>query len=82
MPPNPASPQERQAAVDASLALLAVHSAQALGLVAGAPEVNIERCVQLLQLGERAGVSPSAAAMEDALRVLGGALVSAIQEVR
>lgn len=59
-PVDPQMPEEWQEAVDAADALLHIHSAEAYGLITGAPTVNVERCEQLLEAARRRGVTPSA----------------------
>jgi hypothetical protein len=63
-PAEPKTPEEWQTAVDAADALLHIHSAEAYGLITGAPSVNIERCEQLLEAARRRGVTPSAGNVE------------------
>jgi hypothetical protein len=53
------TPPERQAAVDAAEMALALHSLQLYGLVEGGPEVDFDRCMELLELGRQFGVTPS-----------------------
>ncbi len=63
-PANPKTPEEWQTAVDAADALLHIQSAEAYGLITGAPTVNVERCEQLLEAARRRGVTPSAGNVE------------------
>jgi hypothetical protein len=57
-------PEEWQTAVDAADALLHIQSAEAYGLITGAPTVNVERCEELLEAGSLRGVMPSAGNVE------------------
>lgn len=56
---DPLTVTEWQEAVDLASALLHLHSARAYGLVRGGPEINVERCEQLLAAGKQRGVAPS-----------------------
>ncbi len=63
-PAEPQTPEEWQNAVDAADALLHIQSAEAYGLITGAPTVNVERCEELLEVARRRGVTPSAGNVE------------------
>ena len=63
-PAEPQTPEEWQNAIDAADALLHIQSAEAYGLITGAPHVNIERCEQLLEAARRRGVTPGAGNVE------------------
>jgi predicted dehydrogenase len=63
-PTEPKTPEEWQTAVDAADALLHIQSAEACGLITGAPHVNAERCEQLLEAARKRGVTPSAGNVE------------------
>jgi hypothetical protein len=63
-PAEPQTPEEWQTAVDAADALLHIQSAEAYGLITGAPTVNVERCEELLEAARRRGVTPSAGNVE------------------
>jgi hypothetical protein len=52
-PAEPKTPEEWQNAVDAADALLHIQSAEAYGLITGAPSVNVERCEELLEAARR-----------------------------
>lgn len=55
---TPQTEQEWQEAVDLADGLLAVVSARAYGLVAGGPEVDVDRCYSILRRGAELGFSP------------------------
>jgi hypothetical protein len=55
---QPHTIDEWQTAVDAALDALALHAAQAYGLVSGGPVVNVERCRQVLKEGEALACRP------------------------
>jgi hypothetical protein len=61
---TPNTPEEWQAAVDAAEGFLQLDSCRQYGLLAGGPEVNVERCVELLELGAAKGFRPVADAAE------------------
>lgn len=66
-PFDPKNDAEWQQAVDAAHVLLLVESARAYGLVTGGPNVNVDRCREILERGQNLGISPSATAVEDLL---------------
>lgn len=55
---NPKTEEEWQAAVDAANAFLILHSLKCYGLITGGPQVNAERCDEILRQGEARGVRP------------------------
>jgi hypothetical protein len=57
-PRNPETSAEWQAAVTGAYHCLQLDSARQYGLVEGGPEINVERCEQLLEEGKRRGVLP------------------------
>jgi len=59
-PRKPGTVEEWQAAVDAAEALLALESARQYGLVTGGPEIDLERCEEIIREGARRGVTPAA----------------------
>ncbi|MDP9479617.1 MAG: hypothetical protein M3R38_28800 [Actinomycetota bacterium] len=64
-PAEPNTPEEWQRAVDAADALLKLDSARIYGLVKGGPEVDVDRCWDLMHKArELHGIEPS----EDAVR--------------
>lgn len=65
---EPETREEWQEAVDAAEFYLYLHSARAYGLVKGGPEINIDRCEDLLRRGAAQGVLPSADAIERMVR--------------
>ena len=68
---DPLSREEWQEAVDAAHVLLAIDAARAYGLVKGGREVDAERCQEILEAGERLGVTPSPTAVRDLLQRTG-----------
>jgi hypothetical protein len=63
-PKNPTTHEEWQNAVDAAEAFSVLHSARLYGLVTGGPEINIERCVEILEQGKQLDITPSPDAVE------------------
>jgi hypothetical protein len=55
---DPQTPEEWQEAVNGACVMLMVDSARQYGLVFGGPEVNVERCDELLARGKQLGVVP------------------------
>jgi hypothetical protein len=56
---SPKTPAEWQASVDAALALLQLDSARQYGLITGRPTVNVDRCLEILELGRARGFEPA-----------------------
>ena len=56
---DPQTQEEWQEAVDMAEFYLALESARMYGLVVGGPEVNSERCLDILERGKLKGVRPS-----------------------
>ena len=56
---SPKTPSEWQAAVDAADVLLRLDNARAYGLVTGGPEIDADRCLELLELGRNRGFEPN-----------------------
>lgn len=69
---RPVTPEQWQDAVDAAHALLTFEAARIYGLVEGGPEVNVERCVELLEDGKAMGVVPGAEAVRRMVEELNG----------
>jgi len=57
---NPKTREEWQAAVNAAAALRALTDCKLYGLIAGGPEIDVERCDQLLAKAEALGIRPNA----------------------
>lgn len=55
---DPVTREEWQEAVDAAHFLLCLESARQYGLVEGGPEVDIERCVEIIDKGKAQGYEP------------------------
>jgi hypothetical protein len=55
---DPETPEQWQAAVDLADFLVCLDSARQYGLVAGGPEVDLERCDQILVAGASRGYRP------------------------
>lgn len=56
---DPQTDAEWQEAVDLASALLHLDSARQYGLVTGGPEINVERCAQIVAAGGERDVTPS-----------------------
>ena len=56
---QPKTRAEWQTAVDAAHGALCLHAARAYGLVTGGPEVNVERCEEVLRLGKARRIKPA-----------------------
>jgi hypothetical protein len=54
----PATPEEWQDLVDSCDGAIAFDSAKQYGLVAGGPEINVERCQELLTIAAERGYHP------------------------
>lgn len=65
---DPETPEQWQLAVDAAHACLALDSAKQYGLIEGGPRIDVERCVEILEGGEKLGYHPSKTAIEDFIR--------------
>ena len=63
----PGTSQEWQEAVNLAEFLLLVHSARQYGLITGGPEVNVDRCVDMLARGARHGYRPVRSAVDAAI---------------
>lgn len=61
---NPRTDREWQDAVDAAKAAIAFDAASHYGLVEGGPEVNVPRCREIMKLGKKRGIEPSADCIE------------------
>lgn len=57
-PKNPSTRGGWQEAVDAANFLLLVHSARLYGLISGGPQIDVERCEEILRLGRDRGIVP------------------------
>lgn len=55
---DPASDAEWQEAVDAAEFLLQLDSARQYGLLTGGPEIDFDRCVDLVRRGAARGIFP------------------------
>jgi hypothetical protein len=56
---------EWQDAVDAAHVLVLIHDARLYGLIAGGPNIDVQRCLLLLDAGRRRGYVPTAAPVEE-----------------
>lgn len=61
---DPKTPEEWQAAVDAADALISLDSARRYGLIKGGPDVNIDRCGDIVRRGAELGYKPSPAGVK------------------
>ena len=58
-PRNPKTPEEWQRSVNAAEFFLLVESSKQYGLVEGGPEVDQERCLEVLKAGAALGIRPA-----------------------
>lgn len=65
---DPETPAEWQEAVDSAYAWIAFESARIYGLVEGGPDVDIERCAEILAAGAERGYRPADDAIERLLQ--------------
>lgn len=64
---DPKTPEEWQWAVDAAAAARAIFDCKLYGLLEGGPEIDADRCDQILKRGAARGITPSAPAESLAL---------------
>jgi hypothetical protein len=55
---NPRSPKEWQEAADSSNFLLLLDSARQFGLIEGGPQLDVDRCVWILEQAKSRGITP------------------------
>lgn len=67
---RPVTDDQWQDAVDAAHAMLMLEAARLYGLVTGGPEVNIERCVEILEDGQARGIHPRIDAVQRLIKEL------------
>ncbi len=67
---EPANQAEWQDAVDLAHSAQLILAARAYGLITGGPELNEQRCEELLERGRKLGVVPSAFANTKLVRAL------------
>lgn len=67
---NPRTKVQWQEAVDAANGALALLAARIYGLVSGGPEINEDRCLEILKKGKRRGVFPRQNSIENFVRSL------------
>jgi hypothetical protein len=60
---QPQTPTQWQEAVDAAHAAISLDACRQYGLVTGGPEINMERCEQIIEQGRARGFVPT----EDAI---------------
>jgi hypothetical protein len=68
---DPKTNAEWQDAVDLAEGYLALDSARKYGLLNGGPDVDVERCEELLAKGKARGITPAPDAIEKLARALG-----------
>lgn len=61
---EPRTRDEWQEAADAADACLAIHAALAYGLITGGPEIDVDRCEQLLERARAKGIRPRPDALD------------------
>jgi hypothetical protein len=64
---EPETPAQWQKAVDLAEMYLLLDSAQAYGLIRGAPPVNTGRCQELIARGKERGITPDPEGVKQAL---------------
>jgi hypothetical protein len=64
---DPKTLEQWQEAMDMAHFLLSLESARRYGLVKGGPEVNVVRCLEIIQLGREKGMEPRPGAVEQIL---------------
>ena len=69
---RPVTDRQWQDAVDAAHALLTLEAARLYGLVTGGPEVNVERCVEIIEDGRSRGILPRVDAVERMVAEING----------
>lgn len=68
---NPRTREEWQEAADAAHVLLTVDAARQYGLIEGGPEIDQERCVEILRLAKRRRITPAKDCIERAFGAAG-----------
>lgn len=58
-PFNPLTRKQWQEAADAAHFMLALDSCRQYGFITGGPEVNVDRCVWILEQAKERGICPS-----------------------
>jgi hypothetical protein len=66
---HPQTPAEWQEAVNQAHFWLLVDSARQYGLITGGPEVNLNRCEEILEKGKAQGIEPDPAGVEEIIKV-------------
>lgn len=61
---DPQGPEEWQEAVDAAKGALVLDDCRLYGLITGGPVVNRDRCIEILEAGNKLGIVPAADAVE------------------
>jgi len=61
---NPKTTDEWQEAVDIAHACLQIYSARLYGLIHGGPQVNADRCAQIIELGKARKIFPRDGSVE------------------
>jgi hypothetical protein len=64
---NPKTREDWQEAVDLAHTYLLLDAARKYGLVTGGPDVDLDRCEEILAKGRRRGITPSADCVERVL---------------
>ncbi|MFH1417293.1 MAG: hypothetical protein ABII12_03290 [Planctomycetota bacterium] len=67
---DPTTREEWQSAVDAAEGAIHLESARMYGWVAGGPQVNVDRCEEILRKGAKRGITPRPGAVEEFVRQL------------
>lgn len=73
---EPRTPAEWRVAVVAAAVWLRVDTARQYGLITGGPDIDVDRCVDLLERGRARGIRPTEAAVDRALAVIAAGLAA------
>ena len=66
-PETPETPEQWQLAVNLAEACLLFESARQYGLITGGPIVDVPRCGEILDEGQRRGITPTVTGVEQAI---------------
>lgn len=69
---EPSTPEQWQEAIDLANFFLHLDAARQYGLIQGGPEVNIERCEEILERGRVLGIEPAPGSLERITRIYAG----------
>jgi hypothetical protein len=69
-PPDPETREEWQEAVDVAVGARAIADCKMYGLLEGGPEVDVDRCDEIIERGRQRGVLPSRTVVELAAEII------------